>query len=160
VANLKPDTNYVFLVRAENSHGMSPPSRISKRARTLRVGKDNGNGGNNGEPGEVDLALVREALAEVRLVELSSLESVSSTSIRVSWRLRKNEGDDDSGDAFGSRLMIEGFFVRFRDMSGGSQKFNMKTVMLDGAERDGDGITCMVTDLRKVFIFPNSFWLF
>ena len=27
VGNLKPDTSYVFLVRAENSHGLSPPSR-------------------------------------------------------------------------------------------------------------------------------------
>ena len=25
VNNLKPDTSYIFLVRAENSHGMSPP---------------------------------------------------------------------------------------------------------------------------------------
>lgn len=28
VSNLKPDTSYVFLVRAENSHGMSPPTQV------------------------------------------------------------------------------------------------------------------------------------
>ena len=37
VGNLKPDTSYVFLVRAENSHGMSPPTQMSARVRTLRA---------------------------------------------------------------------------------------------------------------------------
>ena len=38
--------------------------------------------------------------------------------IRVTWQLIT----DNPG-------YVEGFFIRFRDMSGGSQKFNMKTVM-------------------------------
>ena len=37
INNLKPDTSYVFLVRAENGHGMSPPSQVSERVRTLRL---------------------------------------------------------------------------------------------------------------------------
>ena len=37
INNLKPDTSYVFLVRAENNHGMSPPSQMSERVRTLRL---------------------------------------------------------------------------------------------------------------------------
>jgi len=147
VANLKPNTNYVFLVRAENSHGMSPPSRISQRVRTLRANKE---AIHHEVSGEADLARARDALSSARLVELSSLESVSSTSIRVSWRLRDDE--ESAG-------LVEGFFVRFRDMSGGSQKFNMKTVMLDDADKDGDGLMCTVTDLRKfteyeVFVTP------
>jgi roundabout axon guidance receptor 2 len=37
VSNLKPDTSYLFLVRAENSHGMSPPTQMTDRVRTLRA---------------------------------------------------------------------------------------------------------------------------
>ena len=37
MGNLKPDTSYRFLVRAENSHGMSPPSSMTDRVRTLRA---------------------------------------------------------------------------------------------------------------------------
>jgi len=37
INNLKPDTSYIFLVRAENSHGMSSPSPLSERVRTLRL---------------------------------------------------------------------------------------------------------------------------
>lgn len=40
VSNLRPDTSYVFLVRAENSHGMSPPTQMSERVRTLRAVDD------------------------------------------------------------------------------------------------------------------------
>ena len=37
VSNLRPDSSYVFLVRSENSHGMSPPTQMSERVRTLRA---------------------------------------------------------------------------------------------------------------------------
>jgi roundabout axon guidance receptor 2 len=50
---------------------------------------------------------------------------------------------------------VEGFFVRFRDMSGGSQKFNMKTVMLS----EGEDSSNVISNLRKfteyeVFLMP------
>ena len=37
IHNLKPDTSYVFLIRAENSDGLSHPSPVSERVRTLRL---------------------------------------------------------------------------------------------------------------------------
>ncbi len=55
------------------------------------------------------------------MVELSSIEAISSTSIRVTWRLMGTSS---------VAVFVEGFYVRFRAMSGGSQQtFNMKTVM-------------------------------
>ena len=36
VNNLKPDTSYIFIVRAENSHGISEPSIISEHVKTLK----------------------------------------------------------------------------------------------------------------------------
>lgn len=38
---------------------------------------------------------------------------------------------------------VEGFYVRFRDMSGGSQKYNMVTVLNAGAT------SYIITNLRK-----------
>lgn len=37
---MKPATSYVFLVRAENSHGLSVPSNLSEMVKTL--GADSG----------------------------------------------------------------------------------------------------------------------
>ena len=44
---------------------------------------------------------------------------------------------------------VEGYFVRFRDMSGGSQKFNMKTVMRDGSDNGNNGNSYVISNLRK-----------
>lgn len=38
---------------------------------------------------------------------------------------------------------VEGFYIRFRDMSGGSQKYNMVTVLNAGAS------SYIITNLRK-----------
>jgi roundabout axon guidance receptor 2 len=135
VSNLKPDTSYVFLVRAENSHGMSPPTQMSERVRTLRALSDSQVDEN------IDLEEVQNDLMN-KVVELTSIEAISSTTIRVTWEIITNANH------------IEGFYIRFRDMSGGSQKFNMKTVM-KGENQD----TYVITNLRKfteyeVFLMP------
>ena len=145
VSNLKPDSSYVFLVRAENDHGLSPPTQISDRVRTLRavgVGDDAFN--NN-----IDAAEVQNDLMN-KVVELTSIEAISSTSIRVSWHVLLEDAP-----------FVEGFHVRFRDMSGGSQKYNVKTVLRsrggDGKRRNTDEY--VVRNLRKfteyeVFLMP------
>jgi roundabout axon guidance receptor 2 len=140
IHNLKPDTSYVFLVRSENSHGMSPPSLVSERVRTLRLIS---NGGLN-DPANIDLTEVQNALMS-KVVELSSVEAISSTAIRVTWQILAD-----------NPAHVEGFFIRFRDMSGGSQKFNMKTVMNSG---DSSISSHIITGLRKyteyeVFLMP------
>lgn len=133
VNNLKPDSSYVFLVRAENSHGMSPPSQMSERVRTLRAF--------TGSDDDLNLDEVQNHLLD-KVVELGSIEAISSTTIRVSWKVLIND------------KYVEGFFVRFRDMSGGSQKFNMKTVM-----KQEHIDSYVITNLRKfteyeVFLTP------
>ena len=80
-------------------------------------------------------------------MELTSIEAIGSTMIRVTWE-ELAEGSE----------FVEGYFVRFRDMSGGSQKFNMKTVMRDGSE-GGGGNSYVISNLRKfteyeVFLMP------
>ena len=94
---------------------------------------------------KVDLHDVQDHLM-TKVVELTSIEAISSTTIRVSWEILADSS------------YVEGFFVRFRDMSGGSQKFNMKTVMLAETEaKEEDSVT--ITSLRKfteyeVFLMP------
>lgn len=146
IHNLKPDTSYVFLVRAENSDGLSHPSVVSERVRTLRLMSSEFIE-NNGQP--IDLANVQNTLLS-KVVELSSVEAISSTAIRVTWQLITD-----------NPAYVEGFFIRFRDMSGGSQKFNMKTVM-NSATAKADKLASashIITGLRKyteyeVFLMP------
>ena len=109
INNLKPDTSYVFLIRAENSDGMSPPSQMSERVRTLRflsssIRDDkmaNVNGlGSNDDHGVHKLEDIQNTLLN-KVVELRSIEAISSTAIRVIWEIRP--------EAIGS---VEGFYVR------------------------------------------------
>ncbi|CAB4060483.1 ROBO2 [Lepeophtheirus salmonis] len=113
INNLKPDTSYMFLVRAENSHGMSPPTRVSERVRTLQSLSENDG---------------------INIHEVSNALMIYCQSLCH---------------------MLKGFLSDIGDMSGGSQKFNMKTVML---ETDGI-VNHVITNLRKyteyeVFLMP------
>ncbi len=115
INNLKPDTSYMFLIRAENSHGMSSPSPVSERVRTLRLLSS------SASDADIDLEEVQNTLMN-KVVELTSIEAISSTTIRVSWDIILPE-------EISKKKYVEGFYIRYRDMSGGSQKFNMKTVL-------------------------------
>lgn len=81
--DLKPDTSYVFLVRAENAHGLSVPSGVSEVARTLRLGPDSRN---------VPQHTLDEARARLstKVVSLLQLVASASTSIRLSWEVITN----------------------------------------------------------------------
>ncbi|XP_073999543.1 roundabout homolog 2-like isoform X2 [Rhodnius prolixus] len=122
VKDLKPDTRYVFIVRAENSYGLSVPSNISALARTLS--KDS----RAVPPQQLDEARTRLGTKVLTLMELVPL---SSTSVRVTWEVL-------TGDDF-----LEGVYIRFRELSGGSHKYNMVTVMNAGATQ------YTVSNLRK-----------
>ena len=105
--NLKPDTSYVFIVRAENSHGISVPSEISEHVKTLK---------SRHSDDYVNIELARDSLL-TKLIELVEIEPISSTSVRLTWNF------------ISETRYLEGFYIRFRDMSGGSEKFNIITVL-------------------------------
>ena len=97
----------MFLVRAENNHGMSPPSQMSERVRTLRLLSSSSNNeiskntyGTSGFDKKIDLQDVQNTLLN-KVVELRSIEAISSTAIRVTWVIRR--------EAINS---VEGFYVR------------------------------------------------
>ncbi|CAN7940842.1 unnamed protein product, partial [Ixodes hexagonus] len=129
---LRPDSRYIFIVRAENSHGLGPPSPASDVMRTLGLAPD---------------FLPEHNLDEARVkltacvVTLLGLRAASSTAIKFNWRI---QGDKD---------YVEGFYIRFRDVSGGSLKYNMVTVLNGGAS------SYVLNDLRpytkyELFLVP------
>jgi hypothetical protein len=79
VDNLKPDTSYVFMVRAENSHGLSVPSALSAMVKT---------GGTNTIITQQSLEEARERLG-TKVIDFKELFPVSSTSVRVMWEVCK-----------------------------------------------------------------------
>ncbi|XP_050537160.1 roundabout homolog 2 isoform X2 [Daktulosphaira vitifoliae] len=112
VDNLKPDTTYVFMVRAENSHGLSVPSALSAVVKT---------GGSNAVITQQSLDEAREKLSN-KVIDFKELFSISSTSVRIMW------------EVLNSPEWVEGVYVRFRELSGGSQTYNMITVMMNNGE--------------------------
>ncbi|XP_064470549.1 protein sax-3-like isoform X2 [Ornithodoros turicata] len=119
---LRPDCRYIFLVRAENSHGLGPPSAVSDVFRTLGLSP-------HALP-EYNLDEARAKLSTA-VVILQDMRAVSSTAVKLTWKIQ------------GNKDYIEGFYIRFRDMSGGSQKYNMVTVLNGGAS------SYVLTDLKR-----------
>lgn len=97
VRGLQPDTAYMFLVRAQNSHGLSLPSQVTAPIRTKGVGISQ----SRPTIPSYELALVAEKLSS-QVVTLLSGEVMSSTAVKVTWEIRKNG------------RFIEGFHIHYR----------------------------------------------
>ncbi|XP_046384505.1 roundabout homolog 2-like isoform X2 [Ischnura elegans] len=131
VSDLRPGTAHMFVVRAENSHGLSPPSPPSSLTYTLAA--EGSVVPTVSEPVSVvgpDLDEARKQLS-TKVVELRSVQPISSTSVRLTWEILT------------ASRFVEGLYVRYRDISSGSQKFHIVTVLNAGAT------SYMVANLRK-----------
>lgn len=75
---LQPNLSYTFLVRAENSHGLSPPSPPSPSLSLLQA-----------LPPQLDPGVkeARASLSAGHVVELTAIQPVSSTSIKLGWEV-------------------------------------------------------------------------
>lgn len=97
VRNLQPNTSYLFLVRARNSHGLSLPSPVTSVVRTK------GNSLPHPRPTIFfDPSLVAEKLSG-QVIHVLPAEVLSSTTIKLNWELRKNV-----------MRFVEGFHVKYR----------------------------------------------
>lgn len=76
VTDLKPDTNYVFLVRAENSHGLSLPGPLSDVAHTMSIDQHT--------VPQTELIRARDRLNS-EILQLSEVIPLSSTSVKIIW---------------------------------------------------------------------------
>lgn len=120
VHELKPDSSYVFIVRAENAHGLSAASPISATARTLA---------NSRSLPSSELDNARTVLS-TKLIDLKDARPQSSSSVKLTWTLADVN-------------YIEGFYIRFRELSGGSHNYNILTVL------DVEAKSYIVTNLKK-----------
>lgn len=120
VRDLKPDSSYVFVVRAENAHGLSPASEMSESVRTLSNSR-------SVSKSELDSA---RAMLSTKTIELRNAVPLSSTSVRLGWFSSAPE-------------LVEGLYVRFRELSGGSHNYNILTVL------DVDSGRYAVSNLKK-----------
>lgn len=120
VRELKPDSSYVFIVRAENAHGLSPASPVSSLARTLV---------NSRAVPQSELDTAR-AMLSTKILELREARAISSSSVRLTWSLTAPD-------------FVEGLYIRFRELSGGSHNYNILTVL------DVHAKSYAVTNLKK-----------
>ena len=83
ITDLKPDTNYVFVVRAENSQGVSIPSAMSEVVRTLSAAHSR----------SVPLHLINQARARLatKVILLKELTPTASTAVHVSWEVSEKK---------------------------------------------------------------------
>ncbi|XP_061399173.1 protein sax-3-like, partial [Musca vetustissima] len=128
---------YMFIVRAENALGFSPPSPISEPitagqlvTRGSHRGAGSGMNGAGGVNEDLMFAEVETLLQTNDVVELLEANATDSTSVRLAW-------DIDSGQ------YIEGFYIYARELH--SAEYKMMTVL-----NAGNGASaCTVNGLAK-----------
>ena len=76
VTDLRPETNYVFLVRAENSQGLSLPGPLSDGVQTTNV--------NQHTVPQVELTRARDRLNS-DILHLKEVQPLTSTSVKIMW---------------------------------------------------------------------------
>lgn len=118
--------HYYFIVRAENSHGLSLPSQISD---PITVGTNNA----------IDLSEARASLLSGDVIELVNATTVDSTTVRLTWqiidgkyvegfyiyaRLLLNEPDDTSSNHYKMLTILNGGGASTSTFSGLSQYSN------------------------------------
>nr|XP_014087327.1 roundabout homolog 2 [Bactrocera oleae] len=140
VEGLSGGAAYMFIVRAENAHGFSPPSPISEpiTAGKLLGAGDGGVGGGVGKSGtSTSELLLNEAEAVLQsndLVELLEANATDSTTVRLAW-------DIDSGQ------YIEGFYIYARELH--SAEYKMMTILNAGSGASA----CTVNGLDKASMY-------
>lgn len=109
---------YTFLVRAENAHGLSPPSQLSDPV-FIKIDSNQ----NWGTPDVTMLSEARASLLSGNAVKLTDVVSLHSTSIKLFWEIDK------------SQLYVEGLYIysilldKIPDMA---KTYNMLTVLHTG----------------------------
>jgi len=77
---LKPGQSYLFVVRAENSHGLSAPSHLSSRVSLPTEYRQ-------GISFSHDMSIAKSTLFGGHIVDLIDIKTVSSTSIKLFWEV-------------------------------------------------------------------------
>ncbi|XP_022651593.1 protein sax-3-like isoform X2 [Varroa destructor] len=108
VTGLRPETRYVFTVRARNNYGLGRTSPISKLVTT---GGGTISYTESGQP-------LSKSHAELNSIEVKirSAKAINSTAVNLDWAI------------IGDREYIEGYYIWFRDISAAEDKYSMVTI--------------------------------
>lgn len=97
LTNLRPDTFYFFLIRAQNQQGIGPPSQVTGPIKTKGVRSKQ-----SIHVGEyLDPSLISEKLSG-QVIGLFQPELINSTTVKLSWELRR------------SHRYVDGVIIKFR----------------------------------------------
>ncbi|XP_022231889.2 protein sax-3 isoform X1 [Drosophila obscura] len=110
ISDLTPATSYVFLVRAENSQGVSVPSGLSNAIKT--IGEDFDTASAN------DLSAARTLLTK-KSVELIDASPINASAVRLDWMLHVSAEEK----------YVEGLRIHYRDTNSHSAQYHSITVM-------------------------------
>ena len=99
VKNLAASSTVIFVVRARNHHGLSPPSPMSKPMKTSGSGSLSNLGGLLPSSTEPDLATVRLRLSQ-RIVELKEALVAGSRKVKLLWEVNQFFSDISAIDTF------------------------------------------------------------
>ncbi|KAJ9575392.1 hypothetical protein L9F63_025657, partial [Diploptera punctata] len=138
--HLAPGVSYTFLVRAENSHGLSPPSLLSEPVTMAATGLT-WPGGDSDE--EMQLNEARASLVTGHVVELIDAQALTSTSVKLVWEIFNSE-------------YVEGFYIYSRPLDGARspESYNMLTVLHAGGA-SGFQVTGLAKYTRyEFFLIP------
>ncbi|EDW74310.1 uncharacterized protein Dwil_GK21847 [Drosophila willistoni] len=124
ISDLTSATSYVFLVRAENSQGVSVPSGLSNAIKTL--------GDDFDALPENELSAAR-ALLSGKVVQLIDASAINASAVRLDWILHASSNEK----------YIEGLHIRYKDASSHSPQYHVITVSDHSAESH------IVGNLRK-----------
>ncbi|KAL3274304.1 hypothetical protein HHI36_015709 [Cryptolaemus montrouzieri] len=114
---LTPGVPYTFIIRAENSHGLGPPSQMSE---PIIVGPDNTQ--NWGNPEVTVLSEARASLIHGNIVNLVDATPISSVAIKLSWQILDSQ-------------YVEGlyiYYVSMQDSPNVPKTYSMLTVLHSG----------------------------
>ncbi|CAH4036461.1 unnamed protein product [Pieris brassicae] len=131
VKSLIPGITYMFIVRAENSHGLSSPSPVSD---SITVGEDSWNGFSNNTE-------YRKNIMTDSIVELIEATPIDATTIKLMWKIL-------------NFFYLEGLFIYFRPLDNTTTEYDMKTI-LHSNDVSGYEITSLRKYLRyEFFLVP------
>lgn len=137
---LSPGIPYTFLVRAENSHGLGPPSLLSE---PIFVGLDNAQ--NWGNPEVTEISEARASLISESIAKLTEALPVLSTAVKLTWTILDT-------------TYLEGlyiYYISLEDRLNLPKSYSMLTVLLDKGSTSGFTVNNLLKWSRyEFFLVP------
>ncbi|VVC43054.1 Hypothetical protein CINCED_3A018710 [Cinara cedri] len=134
-AFLKPGQSYLFLVRAENSHGLSPPSQLSNRITLPTEYHQN----------VPFMSIAKSTLFGGHIVDLIDIKTVSSTSIKLFWEILNGE-------------FLEGFYLYYRSKNVTGHDTTFMKILPNATELSGAYVVTSLQPSMNYLFFLMPFY--